>query len=106
MFRIAPLRLLTPFVTRLGPPELRRFMLNLVPISAVQELKNMSDQMDRTCRDILRHKRCPSRSDAATSIISRQKCSVSAGDHISRSPGEAESMVLTDERDIMSILSE
>ncbi|THH10431.1 hypothetical protein EW145_g1337 [Phellinidium pouzarii] len=57
MFRIAPLRLLTPFITRLGPPAFRRFLLNFVPIEAVQLLKQMSDQMDRTCKEILHEKR-------------------------------------------------
>ncbi|KAI5120423.1 hypothetical protein M0805_006923 [Coniferiporia weirii] len=57
MFRIAPLRLVTPFVTQLGPPAFRRFLLNFVPIQAVQLLKQMSDQMDQTCREILLKKR-------------------------------------------------
>ena len=57
MFQIALLRLLTPFVTRLGSPSFRRFLLNFVPIQAVQKLKEMSDTMEMTCKDILREKR-------------------------------------------------
>lgn len=57
MFQIALLRLLTPFVTRIGSPSFRRFLLNFVPIRAVQKLKEMSDVMENTCKDILRQKR-------------------------------------------------
>lgn len=57
LFSISLLRLLTPFVIRLGTPEFRRYMLRFVPIPAVHKVKEMSDVMERTCRRILDKKR-------------------------------------------------
>lgn len=90
MFRIAPLRLLTPFATRIGSPKLRRFLLDLVPIEAVQLLKRMSDQMDRTCKEILRAKRTAGKSDG---IISESDVTLTSD-------------TIGDGKDIMSILRE
>ncbi|KAH8111360.1 cytochrome P450 [Phellopilus nigrolimitatus] len=89
MFRIAPLRLLTPFITRLGPPAFRRFLLNFVPIQAVQLLKQMSDHMDQTCKEILREKRATSNAT-----------------HIGHGDGKAMALtdVIRDGKDVMSIL--
>ncbi|KLO11217.1 cytochrome P450 [Schizopora paradoxa] len=58
LFSIALLRLLTPFVLKLGPPAFRRFILDwMVPVKAVQKVKHMADVMDRTCREVLERKR-------------------------------------------------
>ena len=115
MFRIAPLRLLTPFVTRLGPPAFRRALVEMVPIAAVQQLKDMSDQMDRTCREILNQKRHPPYSalvDAMHAVTSNSTLPVSESavrnDLNSFPPheSEAEHVSVEDGRDIMSILRE
>lgn len=105
MFRIAPLRLLTPYVTRLGPPGFRRFLLRLVPIRAVQQLREMADQMERTCREVLRRKRHPLN---ATNLGSGSKLAGAAGDTNTESGlgHEVEGTANGDGRDIMSILRE
>lgn len=83
LFSISLLRLLTPFITRLGPPGFRRFMLRFVPIKAVHKVKAMADAMEETCMAILKTKRERSRA------------------------GEAEKNgVVDDEKDVLSILCE
>ena len=91
--------------------NLSRFLLELVPIRAVQELKEMSDQMERTCREILHQKRHPRRSDSVASGKAMESGSDSdldgyPGRPTQELPHETEGPLCGDgdERDIMSIL--
>ncbi|KAH6903378.1 cytochrome P450 [Coprinopsis sp. MPI-PUGE-AT-0042] len=57
LFSLALVRQFAPFLVSLGPPWLRRKLVEWTPIKSVQKVKNMSDVMHNAAQDILRQKR-------------------------------------------------
>ncbi|KAF5376914.1 hypothetical protein D9615_007312 [Tricholomella constricta] len=57
IFSLSLVRQFAPFLSRLGPPAFRRKLVEWIPNQAVQKVKNMSDVMHETAKDILRRKR-------------------------------------------------
>lgn len=57
IFSLALLRQFAPFFARLGSPAFRRRLVEWTPNKAVQKVKDISDVMDKTARDILEEKR-------------------------------------------------
>lgn len=57
---IADVSIITPFLhilMKLGPASLRRFMINMIPLPAVQTLKTVVNLMDSTAKDIFGKKK-------------------------------------------------
>ncbi|KAJ3478354.1 hypothetical protein NLI96_g9816 [Meripilus lineatus] len=48
---------LGPYVSKLGPPALRRWLVNLLPSSKIQTLKSIVDLLDQRSREIIAEKR-------------------------------------------------
>lgn len=48
---------LGPYVIKLGPPSLRRWLVNLLPSRKVQSLKAIVDILDMRSREIIAEKR-------------------------------------------------
>lgn len=57
IFSLSLVRQFAPFLSKLGPPSLRRKLVEWTPNAAVQKVKRMSDVMDQTAQEILRQKR-------------------------------------------------
>ncbi|KAH6901041.1 cytochrome P450 [Coprinopsis sp. MPI-PUGE-AT-0042] len=57
LFSLALVRQFAPFLVSLGPPWLRRKLVEWTPIKSVQKVKNMSDVMHNAAQDILKQKR-------------------------------------------------
>ncbi|KAJ3727199.1 cytochrome P450 [Lentinula guzmanii] len=56
LFSLSVLRQFAPFLSRLGTPWFRRKLVEWTPNRSIQKVKDMSDIMDRTARNILREK--------------------------------------------------
>ncbi|TFY53271.1 hypothetical protein EVG20_g10195 [Dentipellis fragilis] len=57
LFSVSLIRQFAPFIARLGSPSFRRRIVDLTPNGTIQKIKNMSDVMYNTARDILQTKR-------------------------------------------------
>ncbi|TFY83273.1 hypothetical protein EWM64_g746 [Hericium alpestre] len=53
LFSVSLIRQFAPFIARLGSPSFRRKLVELMPNATIQKIKNMSDVMYDTARDIL-----------------------------------------------------
>lgn len=49
-------RFFIPFLVKLGPPDLRRFLLDVTPSELLQKVKGIVDVMAQTSTDIFREK--------------------------------------------------
>ncbi|EPQ50340.1 cytochrome P450 [Gloeophyllum trabeum ATCC 11539] len=67
LFSLSLVRQFAPFLAKLGPPSLRRKLVEWTPIKSVQKVKDMSDVMYNTARSILRQKTDGDAEDAPTS---------------------------------------
>src|ERR1700727_3057586 len=52
LFRFAVIRQFLPFLVKLGPPHLRRFLVDLIPWKDLQRLKAMVDLIHNTSREV------------------------------------------------------
>ncbi|TFK38830.1 cytochrome P450 [Crucibulum laeve] len=57
LFSLALVRQFAPFLVKLGPPSIRRKLVEWTPHKAVQKVKEMSDVMHETAQKILQEKR-------------------------------------------------
>jgi hypothetical protein len=57
IFRLSLIRQFAPFLVRMGPPWLRRKLVQLIPHDAVQKLKGMSETMHEKAVEIVEFKR-------------------------------------------------
>ncbi|KAA1478681.1 cytochrome P450 [Dentipellis sp. KUC8613] len=57
LFSVSLIRQFAPFIARLGSPSFRRTIVEYTPNGTIQKIKNMSDVMYDTARDILQTKR-------------------------------------------------
>jgi cytochrome P450 len=56
LFKLSLVRQFAPFLSQLGSPSFRRKLVDLTPVSSVQAVKNMSDVMYATAKELLRQK--------------------------------------------------
>lgn len=57
MWALGGLIMALPYVSKLGPSRFRRWLLNLLPIRSVQQLKGLADFMDEQSKRVLSAKR-------------------------------------------------
>ena len=57
MWALGGLAMAAPYVRKLGPAPLRRWLLDRLPLPKVQHLKGLADVMDERSKDIISEKR-------------------------------------------------
>lgn len=57
LFRLVIIRRILPYISNLGPPSFRRFIVKLIPSSDVQKMRGMVDVMDNTSIKIFQAKK-------------------------------------------------